>query len=204
MKVMNEIGTNRILSHFTDDKTMAVISTYRTERTESENRSLLKRFKAEVRDMKLGFSEFVSKWVEEDDEGNMLSSDERSLAIYGISKKDALEFGRQYQQSSIIFKDETGCHEICTVAFKDYDGNRFSPGDIVREFHLDNSRPFNLNDAEDIFAQRKGGPASMPVKSNRAFRLDEMYEVESSKPTTFSGKERWIPIFGRKQSQKGV
>jgi len=195
MKVMNEIGTNRLLKHFTDEKTMAVISTYRTERTESENRSLLKRFKAEVRDMKLGFSEFVSKWVEEDDEGKMLSSDERSLAVYGMSKEDAMDFGKQYQQSSIIFKDETGCYELCTCAFTDYDGNKFSPGDVVRKFNIGGNTSFNLKDAEDIFSKRKGGPASMPVKSNRAFRLNEMYEVESEKATTFSSRERWIPLF---------
>ena len=198
MKVISEIGTNRILSHLSDDKTMAVVSTYRTERTEDENRSLLKRFKAEVRDMKLGFSELVSKWVEEDDEGKMISSDERSLAVYGISREDALEFGRQYQQSSILFKDSTGCYELCTCAFTDYDGNKFSPGDVVRKFNIGGSKPLNLNDAKEIFSKRKGGPASMPVKSNRAFRLNEMYEVESEKATTFSSRERWIPIFGEK------
>jgi hypothetical protein len=196
MKVVSEIGTSRLLKHFTDDKTMAVISTYRTERTEAENRSLLKRFKAEVRDMKLGFSEFVSKWVEEDGDGNMVSSDERSLAVYDISREDAMEFGRQYQQSSILFKDSTGCYEICTCAFIDYDGNKFSPGDVVRQFNF-GTTPLNLKDAEDIFSKRKGGPASMPVKSNRAFRLNEMYEVESEKATTFSSRERWIPLFGK-------
>lgn len=197
MKYINEIGTNRLLKHFVDEKTLAVISTYRTERPESENRSLLKRFKAEVRDMGLGFSEFASKWVEEDENGEMLSSDERSLAIYGISREDAIKFGEQYQQSSILFKDETGCYEICTCAFVDYNGNKFGPGDVVRKFNIGGHTPFNLKDAEDIFFKRKGGPASMPVKSNRAFRLDEMYEVESEKATTFSSRERWIPLFGK-------
>ena len=196
MRVVNEIGTNRLLKHFIDDQTMAVVSTYHPERTEIENRSLLRRFKAEVRAMKLGFTEFVSKWVEEGDDGKMLSSDERSLAVYGISREDAMEFGKQYQQSSILFKDGTGCYELCTSAFVDYDGNKFDPGDVVRKFNISGSAPFNLKDAEDIFSKLKGGPASMPVKSNRAFRLDEMYEVESEKATTFSGWERWIPLFG--------
>ena len=66
----------------------------------------------------------------------------------------------------------------------------------MRKFNISGSAPFNLKDAEDIFSKRKGGPASMPVKSNRAFRLDEMYEVESEKATTFSARERWIPLFG--------
>lgn len=196
MKVqIDEVSTNRLLRHFTDEGDMAVVSTYRTERTEAENRKLLRDFKEEVRKLGLGFSEFVSKWVEEGDDGKMVSSDERSLAVYGLPLDKALEFGKKYQQSSILYKDKDGCREICTVAFSDYDGNKFAPGDVVRKFSVDGSIPLNLKDAEDIFSRRKGGPASMPVKGNRAFRLNEMYEVECCKPTTFSGTERWIPLF---------
>ena len=197
MKVLvDEISTNRLLRHFTDEGDMAVISTYRTERTEDENKNLLKDFKKEVRALGLGFSEFVSKWVEEDkDTGEMVSSDERSLAVYGLPLDKALEFGKKYQQSSILFKDKDGCKEICTVGFVDYDGNKFAPGDVVRKFNIDGSKPLNLKDAEDIFSRRKGGPASMPVKGNRAFRLNEMYEVEGHKASTFCEKERWIPLF---------
>ena len=76
-------------------------------------------------------------------------------------------------------------------------GNKFNPGDVVRKFNIGGSTPLNLNDAKEIFSKRKGGPASMPVKSNRAFSLNEMYEVESEKATTFSSRERWIPILGK-------
>ena len=34
MKQLNEISTNRLLSHFTDENNLAIISTYRTSRTE--------------------------------------------------------------------------------------------------------------------------------------------------------------------------
>ena len=52
MKIVNEISTNRLLKHFTDDKTLAVISTFRTERTESENISLIKELKSWVNSMR--------------------------------------------------------------------------------------------------------------------------------------------------------
>lgn len=194
--VVNEISTTRLMKHFTDDKTLALISTFRTEMTESENLSLLKELKSWARDNKFGFTEFVSRWSEQDKEtGKIDSSDGRSLAIYGISKDDVMKEGAKYQQSSVLFKDETGCYEICTTPFKDYDGNSFDVGDVVRKFNVSSDTPFNLEQAERIFARREGGPASMPVKGKRAFRLNEVCEVEPVHSSTFSTKSRMIPLF---------
>lgn len=193
--MLNEISTNRILSHFTDKSALAIISTYRTERTDAENYQLLSKLKSWAKTHKLGFTELKSRWVEQNSDGSTDSSDERSLIIYGISLDDTIKLGGEYQQSSVIYKDKDRCAEVCTTAFTDYEGKTHKVGNVVRTFNVGGSKPFNLADAEEIFSRRKGGPASMPIKSNRAFRLAEVFEVESPRGSNFSnGKERYVSV----------
>ena len=192
MSMLNEISTNRILSHFKDNGTLAIISTYRTERPEAENKKLLNKLKAECKVLKLGFTEFISRWVEKDPETNdSVTSDERSLMIYGISLETAMHLGQEYDQSSIIFKDKSKCAEVCTCDFKSYDGKSFKPNDVVRKFNLDSNKPLNLSKAENIFEKRLSGPASKAIKSNRAFTLSEVLEVEAPRGSNFSTTERY-------------
>lgn len=116
MSMLNKISTNRILSHFKDNGTLAIISTYRTERSEAENKKLLNKLKSECKALKLGFTKFISRWVEKDPETNdSVTSDERSLMIYGISLETAMHLGQEYDQSSIIFKDKTSAQKYAHV-----------------------------------------------------------------------------------------
>ena len=71
----------------------------------------------------------------------------------------------------------------------------YKVGNIVRTFNVSSTSPLNLQDAKDIFEKRKGGPASMPIKSNRAFKLENVLEVESPKGSNFSEKERYTKVF---------
>lgn len=65
---------------------------------------MLNKLKQKVRSLKLGFSELISRWSEIDSETKeVISSDERSLMIYGINLDDAIKFGQELQQSSIIY-----------------------------------------------------------------------------------------------------
>lgn len=197
MKSINEIATSRLLKHLTDDNTLAMISTYRTERSEKENLNLLKELKNTVRSMKLGFSEFVARWVETDADNpqNSIASDERSLMIYNISMNDAIKLGKKYDQSSIIFKSKDKCAEVCTVPFTDWEGNEHKEGQIVRIFNVQSPKPLNINTAKAIFEKRLGGPASKPVKGNRPFTLTSVHEVESPRGSTFSESEKLYKIF---------
>ena len=193
--MLNEISTNRILHHFQNDKTLAIISTFRTERTEKENLQLLKQFKSEIKKLKLGFSELISRWSEQNQDTNEIeTSDERSLMIYGISLNDAMKFGQRYNQSSIIFKSSEKCAEVCTVDFIDYDGKEHNVGSIVRTFDVKSKSPLNINIAKEIFSKRISGPASKPIKSKHAFKLESVFEVESNHASTFATKERYIKV----------
>ena len=184
MKNLKETSTSRIMNHLKGDQ-WAIISPYRSERSEDENRELMTQLKAKIRSFGLGFNEFISRWVE-----NGESFDERSLLIPNLPTKVAIELGQELDQSSVIVKDEKGCREICTTSFEN-----FIPGETVRTYNTEGDF-MNIEDAKDIFAKRKGGPASMPVKGNTPFHLSEMYEVEQPKPSYFQTRESLVKIYG--------
>lgn len=265
---INEVSTSIILRSFEDDSNLAIISTYRTELAEKENRQLLQELKQKVRQLGYGFTELLSRWSEENDSGEVVSSDERALMIYGIPLNDAMRLGSDYQQSSIIYKRANKCAEVCTTDFVDYEGKAHKVNGIVRQFNLKsnlivdahqseggesvtvtdfngnkttqitkagdwiindvdnpsekkiisnntfadqyvkinknendnrykskNNSILNIRDAKDIFEKRKGGPSSNPLKSNRPFKLSEVLEVESPKPSTFSTTEKYTKVF---------
>lgn len=191
-----EATTYNLYKKLTDDTAFAIISPYRREYSEEENLARMAKLKAEVRGLKLGFNQLISRWVEDGQ-----ASDEQSLLISNITKEKALELGKSFNQSSIIFKDSTGCQEICTTGFVD-EGKTYSPGDVVRVFNTTGNHILNIEEAREIFSKRRGGPASMPIKGNRPFTLKEnraiesfeLYEVEQPKPSYFQNKERKIKI----------
>lgn len=188
---VKESTTSRIYTRLTDGTTCAIISAFRGDNSYAENMKLHKELKSDVRGLYLGFNEFISRWVEDG-----VSYDERSLLIPNIRKVTALELGKRYGQSSIIYKDYNGCVEICITPFENYQS-----GDIVRTYNISGDKVLNVNDAQEIFARRKGGPASMPVKGSntkpftlRTVESFELYEVLNPKPSYFQTEERTIKL----------
>lgn len=187
MKKLVETTNSRIYSHITEDDNWAIVSPYRSENDDKTNEKLMSQFKSEVRNSGYGFIQFVSRWVE-----NGEAFDESSLLIPNCTKEDALKFGKEYHQSSVIVRDDDGCNEICTTSFED-ENKQFNYGDIVRTYNLSGDKVMNYEDAEAIFSKRKGGPASMPKnktgrKNLKPFRLSEVYEVSQSRPSYFQNK----------------
>lgn len=182
-----EATTSNIYRRLSDDSSCAIISPYRSEYSDKENRERMTELKSAVRKLGLGFNQFISRWVE-----NGEAFDESSLLIPNISEKDALDLGKTFNQSSIIFKDLSSCREICTTSFKDND-SIYKPGDIVRIFYNTGDHVFNVSDAEEIFSKRKSGPVSMPVKGSnkKPFTLKvkemlEVYEIDQPRPSYFN------------------
>ena len=188
VKSLFEVSTSRLYNNITSMDNWAIISPYRSERSDKENKYLLAELKKFAKEY--GFVEFVSRWVEDGE-----AFDERSLFISNMPKKEAIALGKKYGQSSVIVKDEDGCYEVCTTPFEN-----FNAGDIVRRFNIDGKKVLNIDDAEAIFSKRVGGPVSKPVKGNRPFTLktvDEMYEVEQPRPSYFQDKESQKLIYRR-------
>lgn len=165
---LDEASTSRLVKNFTDDAvSFAIIS---GERPDSDRTVELKK---DVRNLGLGFNEFIGRWVEDG-----ISYDEKSLLIPNITYRQAYDLGQKYDQASIIYKDKYGIAEYCTTAFETY-----TPGDVVRKYNIDKDRPLNAQLAKSIFAGKIGGPASVLKKGgNKApfnFSLHERVLINS-------------------------
>ena len=166
IKRIDEASTSRLYKNFTDENiTFAIIS---GERPDDDRTNELKK---DVRNLNLGFNEFIGRWVEDG-----INYDEKSLLIPKISFKQAFELGKKYNQSSIIFKDKNGINEYCTTPFEVYD-----VGDVVRKYNIDKNKPLNTETAKQIFAGKIGGPASQLKKGGNKtafnFQVKEEFEL---------------------------
>ena len=95
MKDINESSMSRIYQKLVDDSSCALISTYRSERSENENHKLLQELKQDVR-AKFGFIEFIARWAEKLDNNEVVASDERSLLIPNISLTESMQLAKKY------------------------------------------------------------------------------------------------------------
>lgn len=185
---IDESNTFRILGHLQDDSSCAIISPYRGEYSEEENRKRMVNLKSDTRKMGYGFIEFISRWAEGGEE-----FDERSILIPGITNKEAFELGKKYEQSSIIYKDDSGCFEVCTNPFEGH-----SRGDVVRKFLNTGEHILNIEQARDIISKKEGGAVPLPIKGGKPFHLGEikeMFEVEQPRPSYFQTEERLTKIY---------
>ncbi len=183
-----------VYSHITEDDHWAIVSPYRRENDDRTNEKLMSQFKGEVRDSGYGFIQFVSRWA-----GDGETIVESSLLIPNCTKEDALGFGRKYHQSSVIVRDERGCNEICTTDFED-ENTKYKYGDIARTYDLSGNKVMSCDEAEAIFSERLGGPASMPKNKTglKPLRLSEVYEISQSRPSYFQNGNRQKLILNRK------
>ena len=188
-----ETSTSRIYQHITDEnKNFAIVSPYRSEYSERENRKRMTELKQKVHQMGFGFIQMLSRWVEDGE-----AFDEQSLLIPNINKEEAIKLGKEYEQSSIIYKEGTKCEEICTTPFETYKEN-----DVVRTFNISGDKVLNIHDAEEIFAHRKGGPVSKAIKGGKPFTLSEVYEIEMPRPSYFGQSYHYSKILERKAEDK--
>lgn len=182
--MLNEASNANIYKRLSDpEQTVAIISPYRGEYSEKENRQRLTKLKSDVRNLGLGFNQLISRWVEDGE-----AFDEQSLFIPNITYKQAYALSKAYEQSSFIFKDKDGLREICTTPFENY-----SEGDVVRTYKTGRNELFNFEDAKAVFSRRVGGPGSQLVKgSNKQpfqFKtVDEVWEVKQPRPSYMQTK----------------
>lgn len=188
MKI-NEASFGRIYTKM--QGVFAIISAYSylNEKPE-QNIYATKCLRQDIRDLGLGYNEFVVRWAEADKDGNIKTSDEASFLISGIKKSDAIQLGEKYLQSSIIYSDGKTCEEICTHAFTDLENIEWVPYEVVRRFNVSH---LDLTTAKEIFAGKVAGPASMLAKGGNKmpFKLPEILEKIEPRASYFQTK----PIF---------
>jgi hypothetical protein len=106
--ILIEASLSRIWQHIQNGKTFAVISAYRGNYTEEENRKRHNQLKTDVRALGHGFIEQKSGYTYTDPlSGEEGGAEEKSLFIPNISKADAVALGRKYTQESILWKDDS-------------------------------------------------------------------------------------------------
>jgi len=127
----------------TDENTCAIISPYRSECSDNENKLRMNSLKLQVREMGYGFNQFISRWVEDGQ-----AFDKQSLLIPNITKDQAIFLGEKFEQSSIVIKDSESCREICINPFEDY-----KSGQVVRTFFNTGDYILNIDEAKEIFAR---------------------------------------------------
>ena len=203
--LLNEGGTSRVYSYMTGNKDWAIISPYRNNRTKSENAERMKDLKSEIKRIGYGYTELKSTWAETDSKtGGVTHSNEYSLLIYGINKREAVKLGTEFEQSSIIIKEGDTVAEICTTPFQTYDGRNVDIGDTVRTFNNKGSHVLNIDTAEKIVSRKEGGFVSTPTQGgSHPFSLSEsvlesVEEVEPPRASYFREREVYIPIYKRK------
>lgn len=175
-----ESNTSRIYQHITQDDTWAIISGYRDDAPESENRKSQAQLKANVKSLGYGFIESVARWV-----SGGVGYDEKSLLIPNITEKDAMKLGKGGEQKTIIIKTDAGVREICTTPFID-EGKRYSVGEIVRTYNITKDSPLNISDAEKIFDKKIANRgATKPIKGGKPFTLSRVDELYQPRPSYF-------------------
>jgi len=109
-RVLNESSLSRVLQHINNPKTeFGVMSPFRKEKSDKENEERYKELAKSVRDSGYGYIPLRGGYTEEEGFVN-----ERSLFIPKISRKEMIEYGKKYDQWSIIHKDLKDFAEIGT------------------------------------------------------------------------------------------
>jgi len=98
---LTESSLSRIWKHIEEDiRSFGVISAYRAG--ESDNKENHKKLKDMIRKMGLGYIEMKGGYKE--DEGGFVN--ERSLFVPNIKRKDVIDLGKEFDQDTVLYKDD--------------------------------------------------------------------------------------------------
>lgn len=108
MRKITETSLSRIWHHIIKDQvTFGVVSAFRKEFSDGDNLILHKQLGKRIRALGLGSIEQKSGYTYLDDSEEVLV-EERSYFIPNITLKDVLKLGLEFEQESILFKDNSG------------------------------------------------------------------------------------------------
>jgi len=142
--LIKESSLSRIFQHIEDaDSSFGVISASRIEFSDKENAERYLELKKAVRKMGLGFIELKGGYQEESG-----FTEESSLFIPGISRNQAVELGKKYDQYSVLYKDKDEFIEIGT-------NMNSGIGEILKRFIKSSGKSnydFNVKILKDFFS----------------------------------------------------
>ena len=98
----HESSWGRIIQHIEGNTTFAAISSYVGGFSEKENEKRHENLRRDIREMGYGYIEMDSGYTYQ---STQVTAIEQAFFIPTISREEALQLGRKYDQESIIFKD---------------------------------------------------------------------------------------------------
>ena len=177
-----ESSLSRVWQHVTKPKsTFGVISPFRKENSKKENEDNYIELKKIVRDMGYGYIEMKGGYKEEEGFVN-----ERSLLIPNIKRKEIVDLGKQYDQWSVLFKDEKQFVELGSKPASGIDKvlQTFVKGDDNMTFAKDAIKDF----FSSLFKGSHKGKKFL-------FKLQELEENSFNKSAYHKDDLRWITIW---------
>lgn len=144
---LNESSLNRIYQHIQKKniESWAIMTSYRSENSPSENKKDFKELKQKLRSMDLGFIEIEGVGQEESEEGGIKEVKEPSLFIPKINKKQAQKLSYNYDQWGYIYSGPETNDKIALISVEgtEYLGS-FHPNKISQFFSKIKGRPFTF------------------------------------------------------------
>ena len=144
---INESSLGRIYQHIQKKNvdSWAILTSFRSENSPSENKRNFNDLKKQIRSMDLGFIEIEGVGQEEDEDGEIIQVKEPSLFIPGINKKQAQKLSDKYEQWGYVYSGPEVDNKIALVSIKgmEYIG-KFHPNKIAQFFSRIKGRPFTF------------------------------------------------------------
>jgi len=120
-EMVRESSIGRVWQHIENPtSTFVIISASRDENTEEKNDELYSGLKDIIRNkLELGYIELLGGYVEISEDGDEVDVTEKSLLVPKISKEDAIKYGVELKQDTVLFKDSEGLDYISTKTYND-------------------------------------------------------------------------------------
>lgn len=107
---MNEVSLSRVWKHIEDNRSFGIITAYRTDKTNKENKNNNFDLKHEIRKGGFGFFKLEGHYIEGYGSENAKDTKEESFFVIGNEGHDSnllgllKKLGKKYNQDSIFFK----------------------------------------------------------------------------------------------------
>ena len=132
-----EIGPSRLWKYQEHpEMNFAILSADRSERTPEENKAKSEELKKDIKSMGYWYTELKGGYVEISENGKRVPVDgEDSFIVPNMTKKEAMELGKKYDQDTVMFKDAKA-HTL--------------------QYIITNERAGNVGDADSSFETQAG------------------------------------------------
>ena len=104
--IIEESSISRIWQHINNKDSFAIMSAFRKEFSHEENIKRDKQLEQDIKMLGLGYIPQKGGYTYMDKNGEEEIQEEFSFFIPKISKENALNLGKKYNQETIVFKDE--------------------------------------------------------------------------------------------------